>query len=173
MLLHVLHCAPVSCLTMISNTKRDSLTIVVDILKAFNGPVALRKMSIVYRSNLNFERVEKYLNLLLSAQLIEATEGRDKYRITRKGQDFISRYTELMRLLKLTEPDPANGSPKYTTCEICGKIPSFQGFWSLCSACTQLYSTLLQLAKQHSADPKDLEPLKEALRLQAMNPDTS
>ena len=159
---------------MISRAKRDSLTIVVDILKALNGPRALRKMSIVYRSNLNFERIEKYLNLLLSAQLIEATTGHDAYRITKRGQEFISRYTELMRLLKLAEPDnsAANASPMYITCEICGKVPSFQGFWSLCSECTQLYNTLLQFADQHNADPKDLEPLKETLRLQAMNPNT-
>lgn len=63
-------------------------------------------MSIVYKSNLNFERLEKYLHLLLSANLIEAEEspnGNNRYRITRKGQTFVSRYAELMAILKLPE----------------------------------------------------------------------
>jgi hypothetical protein len=39
--------------------------------------------------------------------------------------------------------------------------------WTLCSDCTELYVTFLQFVKQHNVDARDLEPLKETLRLQA------
>ena len=39
--------------------------------------------------------------------------------------------------------------------------------WTLCSDCTKLYVTFLEFVKQHNVDVKDLEPLKETLRLQA------
>jgi len=93
---------------MVSKAKRDSLTILVDILNTLNTPRALRKMSIVYKANLNFERIEKYLSLLLRTGLIERTMSPNEsetYRITRKGQVFISRYAELMAFLKLSEAE--------------------------------------------------------------------
>jgi hypothetical protein len=136
-------------------------------------------MSIVYKSNVNFERIEKYLSLLLSANLIEATGSPDRsarYRITRKGQAFISRYVELMALLKMTEAESSlsdAGSHMPVICEICGQAPAAEGLWALCPDCTQLYNTFLQFAEQHDADPKELEPLKEILRSEARKLDWS
>jgi hypothetical protein len=53
-------------------------------------------------------------------------------------------------------------------CEICGKSPAVEeGLWTLCSDCSELYVTFLNFVKQHDVDVKDLEPLKETLRLQA------
>ncbi len=53
-------------------------------------------------------------------------------------------------------------------CEICDKSPAEEkGLWVLCSGCSELYVTFLSFVKQHDVDVKDLEPLKEALRLQA------
>ena len=173
-LITIIRCLPASYLTMVSKTKRDSLTILVDILNALNIPRALRKMAIVYKSNLNFERIDKYLSLLLSTGLIEAAsspDGSETYRITRKGQVFISRYAELMVLLKLTEAENSVSDSRSrmsaAICELCGKAPAEGGFWTLCQDCTQLYNTFLQFAEEHDADPKDLEPLKEILRSQA------
>lgn len=163
---------------MVSKTKRDSLRILVDILNALNTSRAMRKMSIVYKSNLNFERIEKYLRLLLSTSLIEAAgspDGSERYRITRKGQAFISRYAELMALLNKTEAEnsiPEGGSHMSATCEICGKAPAEEGLWTLCPDCTQLYHMFLQFAEQHDADPKELEPLKETLKSQARTLDS-
>jgi hypothetical protein len=53
------------------------------------------------------------------------------------------------------------------TCEICGKGPAEEGQWTLCPECTQLFKTLLQFAKQHDVNPKNLESLKEILKSQA------
>jgi len=54
------------------------------------------------------------------------------------------------------------------TCEICDKSPAEGGgLWTLCSDCSELYVTFLDFVKQHDVGVKDLEPLKETLRLQA------
>jgi predicted transcriptional regulator len=92
---------------VVTKAKRDTLAIVVDILSSVDTPHALRKTNIVHKSNLNFERIEKYLKLLLSADLIETIEfqdGIETYKITRKGQQFVSGYFKLMEILM------ANGS---------------------------------------------------------------
>jgi len=158
---------------MVQKPKRDSLTILVDVLNALNTPRALRKMAIVYRSNLNFERIEKYLSLLVRTGLIESARSSNEtetYRITRKGQAFISRYEELMSLLKLSETEirGSEGQARLfaSICEICGKEPAKEGFWVLCQDCTPLYNKFLQFAEQIHADPRELEPLKETLRSQ-------
>ena len=52
-------------------------------------------------------------------------------------------------------------------CEICGKAPGKADLWTLCQDCFEFLSTLLEFVKQHDVDVKDLEPLKQALRLQA------
>ena len=53
------------------------------------------------------------------------------------------------------------------TCEICDKAPAEKNVWTLCSGCTELYVTFFRFVKEHNVDVKDLEPLKETLRLQA------
>ena len=53
-------------------------------------------------------------------------------------------------------------------CEICDKAPAQDaGVWTLCSECTNLYEMFLNLVKKHDVDAKDLEPLKQSLRLEA------
>ena len=54
------------------------------------------------------------------------------------------------------------------TCEICDKSPAEEGLWTLCSDCSELYATFLNFMKQYDVDVKDVEPLKETLRLQAV-----
>jgi hypothetical protein len=53
------------------------------------------------------------------------------------------------------------------SCEICGKSPAEGDVWVLCSDCTDLYRTFIQFVKEHNVDVRDIEPLKQALRLQA------
>ena len=53
-------------------------------------------------------------------------------------------------------------------CEICDKSPAKEGIvWTLCSSCAELYKTFLKLVEEHKVDSKDLEPLKEMLRVAA------
>jgi len=90
-------------LSLISDVKRDSITILADILKALNLSKPTRKMSLVYKANLNFERIKRYLDLLLTAGLVEMTVSADhvvSYRITNKGREFLIGYECLVDSLK-------------------------------------------------------------------------
>lgn len=78
--------------------KRNTVKIMVDILE-----IALKgagKTEIVYKANLNFEQVRKYLDFLLGKGLMAVSSNkRKKYRTTEKGKAFIKRYTETLELI--------------------------------------------------------------------------
>lgn len=60
-----------------------------------------KKTSIVYRANLNFNLVNRYLNLLLREGLIGLTEGSTrKYKTTEKGLDFLKAYKNMKGMAK-------------------------------------------------------------------------
>jgi predicted transcriptional regulator len=86
-------------LSLISPMKRDSITIIADILRAVESSRSARKTFIVYRANLNFRRLDKYLELLVvtgHVELIDSTEENRGYRITAKGHEFLARYEQLV-----------------------------------------------------------------------------
>jgi predicted transcriptional regulator len=78
--------------------KRSAVNLMVDILK-----IALKgagKTEIVYKANLNFKQVRKYLDFLLEKGLIAVSSNkRKKYRTTEKGKAFIKRYRETVELI--------------------------------------------------------------------------
>jgi predicted transcriptional regulator len=90
-------------LSAISNPKRDSITILADILKSLTGSSASRKMSIVYKANLNFVRIRKYLDILIATGMIEEilANGYSSYRITDRGREFLFGYERLKDSLKM------------------------------------------------------------------------
>ena len=70
--------------------RRNNLDICADILKV--AQPGARKTQIVYKANLNFIIVKKYLGNLIKIGLIEKF---DKfYYTTKKGVDFIESYNE-------------------------------------------------------------------------------
>jgi predicted transcriptional regulator len=76
---------------MYEETRRGKLEIMGDILRvALNGA---RKTEIVYRANLNFTRIERYIPLLEKRGLIEI--ARPLYKTTEKGEEFLRSYQEL------------------------------------------------------------------------------
>ncbi len=76
---------------MYKETRRGKLEIMGDILRvALNGA---RKTEIVYRANLNFTRIERYIPLLEKRGLIEIASP--LYKTTEKGEDFLRSYQEL------------------------------------------------------------------------------
>jgi predicted transcriptional regulator len=84
--------------------KRDSITIIADILRALADGRSAKKMSVVYKSNLNFDRIGKYLDLLVATDHIEivtSERGRDSYRITPKGREFLSQFERLVDSLRI------------------------------------------------------------------------
>lgn len=81
--------------------RRAPLRILVDMLIV--GSRGAKKTDIVYKTNLNFKLVKKYLDFLLLKGLI-AEDGlqrrRKLYRTTEKGKMFIKRYRETVKLIE-------------------------------------------------------------------------
>ena len=78
-----------------SNSKRRSnIEISADILKvALHGA---KKSHIVYRANLNFEVVKKYLKRLSESGLINFPNVNNRiFKTTPKGREYINRYENL------------------------------------------------------------------------------
>lgn len=60
-----------------------------------------RKTEILYRANLNFNVVNRYLDLLIREGLISPTpDSARKYKATEKGLEFLKAYKNLESLTK-------------------------------------------------------------------------
>jgi predicted transcriptional regulator len=82
------------------NERRSDANIIVEILKAASA--GAKKTEIVYRVNLNFKQVRKYLDFLGSKGLIfidASSDGKKIYRSTDRGKAFVKRYRETIKLL--------------------------------------------------------------------------
>ncbi len=80
--------------------KRDSLSIMASILSyALHG---MGKTQLVYKTNLNFEIIHKYLKFLMTKNLISSylLEGSTKYKTTEKGILFMKELERLNQFLK-------------------------------------------------------------------------
>ncbi|MEM2975546.1 MAG: winged helix-turn-helix domain-containing protein [Candidatus Bathyarchaeia archaeon] len=78
--------------------RRSSVKVMVDILEiALKGAA---KTEIVYRANLNFKHVQKYLDFLVKKGLLSVSSNkRRKYLTTEKGKEFVKRYRETLELI--------------------------------------------------------------------------
>ena len=56
----------------------------------------------MYKANLSYTQLNEYLNFLLTTNLIAQTivEGKEVYKITPQGINFLHKHNELVRLLK-------------------------------------------------------------------------
>lgn len=71
--------------------KRDKLAILLDMLQVCRTPV--KKTHLLYKANINFYQLTRYLNLLSAASMIETVESPfNGYRITEKGSQLISMF---------------------------------------------------------------------------------
>ena len=89
--------------------RRDKLYIIAEILEiAGNGTL---KTQIMYRANLSFAQLNEYLKLMQKIRLLEkfARNGKDLYRATGKGADFLQRHREITELLKTEDENGHNG----------------------------------------------------------------
>ena len=79
--------------------RRSRFEIIGEILSlATNGA---KKTSIVYRANLNFNVVNRYLDLLIQEGLINpAVSSTGKFKITKKGIEFLEAYKNLKIVAK-------------------------------------------------------------------------
>jgi predicted transcriptional regulator len=71
--------------------KRNNLDICADILRVSKN--GAKKTHLVYKANLNFKIVKKYLNELRERELI--IKDGDRFFPTEKGSEFIERYEAL------------------------------------------------------------------------------
>ena len=86
-----------------TKSKRDSISILAAILRTLTKSGPSKKMSMVYGSNINYERLGKYLDLLVATGLVELTDYEETlYGITRKGQEFLVGYDRLNESLKIS-----------------------------------------------------------------------
>ncbi|MEA1904520.1 MAG: winged helix-turn-helix domain-containing protein [Candidatus Hadarchaeota archaeon] len=73
--------------------RRGKFEIIGEILSLTTEPST--KTSVVYRANLNFNIVNRYLDLLLRSGLVGVTEASSKYEVTEKGLEFLNAYRNL------------------------------------------------------------------------------
>lgn len=79
--------------------RRTSLDVYVDILQA--AETGANKTRLVYRANLNFEIIKRYMkNLIENGLLEEKIEG--KFFTTKKGLQFIEQYKDLILPLNMS-----------------------------------------------------------------------
>jgi len=74
---------------------RSRLDIIADVLKAAKN--GAKKTWIMYKSNLSYELLNKYLGEIISAELIVFKDEAQKFFITRKGLKFLEIYNEYSR----------------------------------------------------------------------------
>jgi len=78
---------------MSSRTKRGTLSITENILQSLKDGEEL-KTHIAYKSKIDSRTIEKYLPLLVELHLVERAPS-DRYRITKKGLQYLTKYDEL------------------------------------------------------------------------------
>ena len=79
--------------------RRGRFEIIGEILSLATDNV--KKTSIVYRANLNFNLVNKYLNLLIQEGLISSTVGSTRnFKTTEKGLEFLKAYKNMKTMAK-------------------------------------------------------------------------
>ena len=71
--------------------KRNNLDICADILRVSRG--GAKKTHLVYKANLNFNIVKKYINGLTESGLLE--KSGERFYVTEEGKLFIDRYDKL------------------------------------------------------------------------------
>lgn len=71
--------------------KRNNLDICADILRVSQG--GAKKTHLVYKANLNFNIVKKYISGLTESGLLE--KSGERFYVTEEGKLFIERYDKL------------------------------------------------------------------------------
>ena len=80
-------------------SRRGWLEVVADILDAANKRGGVNKTRIVYKANLNFRRIESYLEILMEGGLIEKHSAEGLFKTTERGRDFLKRYREIREFI--------------------------------------------------------------------------
>ena len=65
--------------------------------------VGAKKTHIMYKANLSYEMLQRYLKLLLEAGLVEGSSSEGVYRASPKGISFVRDYEDFKKLGELYE----------------------------------------------------------------------
>jgi predicted transcriptional regulator len=89
--------------------RRDKLFIIAEILEIAKERTL--KTQIMYKANLSFTQLNEYLKFMLKINLLEkfVDNGKEIYRATSKGLDFLQRHREISELLKTENGNSKNG----------------------------------------------------------------
>ncbi len=95
------------------NKNRSKEEIVADILSV----VAERpkKTHIMYRANLSYTLLCKYLNLLIETRLVTYEKKTGIYALSPKGEDYLKAYAEYVRLKDMLESNALMVNQKEST----------------------------------------------------------
>lgn len=79
--------------------KRSRFEVIYQILSFCQNP--RQKTHILYRCNLSYEQLKKYMEFLVTGNLLKKTENdRELYQATQHGEKFIGEYERLRRILE-------------------------------------------------------------------------
>ena len=89
--------------------RRSRLEIFVNILKSVLAERAITKTRMMYRANVSFRQLQRYIPLLLQLDLIKETKQDDMlmYEITEKGKLFLESYGKTKVFVTLPESKDA------------------------------------------------------------------
>ncbi|HEY4674599.1 MAG TPA: winged helix-turn-helix domain-containing protein [Candidatus Bathyarchaeia archaeon] len=105
------------------NKYRDRLQIIADMLyTARNGA---KKTQIMYKANLSYRLLGRYLHEVLDAGLVKSEKG-NSYVLTTKGETFLNRHIEYSELRKSLEKNLESINSEKTILErLCGIANGF------------------------------------------------
>ena len=78
--------------------RRSSIEIVNEILSVCDSG-SVNKTAIMYRSNLSYEQLQRYLSILSARELIEKNSG-GQFQTTAKGQKTLKKVSRAIRSLR-------------------------------------------------------------------------
>ena len=77
--------------------KRDRIEIMAEILDLCSEPRT--KTHVMYGTNLSWKMLQHYLSELQTLELLEVHNGSTKYVATKRGREFLEKWSELQQLL--------------------------------------------------------------------------
>ena len=93
---------------------RGRLQIIADILSVVRD--GAKKTHVMYQANLSYTLLSRYLTEVLDAGLV-SLDNEDRYRLTRRGQNFLDRFGEYSRRCDKLEQQLNNVNDEKTVLE--------------------------------------------------------
>jgi len=93
---------------------RGRLQIIADILSVVRD--GAKKTHVMYQANLSYTLLSRYLNEVLESGLV-SRDNEDRYRLTRRGKNFLDRFNEYSKRCEQVEQQLNNVNDEKTVLE--------------------------------------------------------